>query len=390
MGSSLITLWHDQRVRQLLYQVSLGLFLVFIVWALVSNTVSNMAARGISPGLSFLSGPANFSIAQVLIEFTPRSSAARAFVVGLLNTLIVSFLGVIFATLAGFVLGVMRLSDNPLVRSVATCYVEIFRNVPLLLQIFFWYTAILKPLPTPRDVYEKGQEVFLGITNRGLHIPAPETDASFTWVWLIFLLGVAVTFFLARFAKKRRLATGKDFPILTVGVGLILVLPALVFVALGSPLALISSEMGNFRLEGGITIIPEFVALLVALSMYTAAFIGEIVRSGIQAVPKGQTEAARALGLKHGRILRMVIIPQAMRVIIPPLTSQYLNLTKNSSLAVAIAYPDLVAVFAGTILNQTGRAVEIIAITMGVYLLLSLIISGLLNYYNARAKLITR
>lgn len=372
--------WYDPRVRSLFFQ-AVAIALVFWAgWTLVDNTLANMESRGISTGFGFLDETAGFGIIMSLVPYDATMTYGRTFWVGLTNTLLVSAMGIVAATILGFVIGVARLSSNWLVAKVSLVYIEVIRNIPLLLQIFFWYFAVLGALPSPRQSIDVGGTFFLN--NRGLYVPEPLTQEGFGLVWIAILAAVAAVIGLRRWAKKRQLATGQIFPTFKVGVAILLVVPVLAFLAAGSPLAWEMPELRGFNFGGGITIIPELAALWVALSLYTASFIAEIVRSGILAVSKGQTEAAKALGLPNGLTLRLVVIPQAMRVIIPPLTSQYLNLTKNSSLATAIGYPDLVAVFMGTTLNQTGQAVEVVAITMAVYLTISLTISLFMNIYN--------
>jgi general L-amino acid transport system permease protein len=380
--------WNDPRLRSLLFQALFLAAVLGLIAFVVHNTLANLESRGISTGFAFLSNEAGFGIIQTLIDYSETSSFGRTFVVGLLNTLLVSLLGIVLATLLGFVIGVARLSGNWLVARLAAVYVEVFRNVPLLLQIFFWYFAVLRALPRPRDSLSLGEAVFLNL--RGLYLPRPLFEPGFGWVVAALAAGVAAAVLLARFARQRRERTGRDLPGGGIGLGLIVLLPGLAFVLTGMPLGWELPELQGFNFRGGITVIPELAALLLALSIYTAAFIAEIVRSGILAIDKGQTEAAAALGLRRGQVLRLVVIPQALRVIIPPLTSQYLNLLKNSSLATAIGYPDLVNVFAGTTLNQTGQAVEVIAMTMGVYLAISLAISLFMNWYNAQIALTER
>ncbi len=330
---------------------------------------------------------AGFGILQSLIPYTETDSYGRTFVVGLLNTVLVSVLGIFAATILGFFLGVGRLSKNWLISKVCTVYIEIFRNIPLLLQIFFWYYAVLRTLPSPRQSIE-----FLGsfLNIRGLYMPELVGTDGFNLVWIAFFAGLAATWLMKRWADKRRDATGQDFPTLYAGFGLILGLPFIVFLIMGMPLTVEHPELQGFNFAGGMVLIPELMALWFALTIYTAAFIAEIVRGGILSVPNGQLEAASALGLPRGKTLRFIILPQALRVIIPPLTSQYLNLTKNSSLATAIGYPDLVSVFAGTTLNQTGQAIEVIFMTMAVYLTLSILTSIFMNWYNSRKALIER
>jgi len=303
---------------------------------------------------------------------------------------VLSFIGIIFATILGFIIGIMRLSHNWVISKLAAGYVEFFRNIPLLLQIFVWYNVVLKPLPGPRQSLEVAG-VF--INNRGVYSPKPLFTDAWWFVVFAFVAGLIGTWAVAKWAKKRQMETGQPFPVGWTALGLIIGLPLVTYfivsLVAGNPVHFDYPELKGFNYRGGMRIIPEFVAMLLALSIYTAAFIGEIVRAGIQAVSHGQTEAALALGLTRGQMLRLVVIPQAMRVIIPPLTSQYLNLTKNSSLAVAIAYPDLVAV-GGTILNQTGQAIEIIGLWMLIYLSLSLATSAFMNWYNAKMRLVER
>ncbi len=380
--------WNDPRLRALLFQLVFLVAVLGLLGFIVHNTLANLHTRGISTGFDFLANEAGFGIIQTLVEYSETSSFGRTFLVGLLNTLLVSVLGILLATLLGFVIGIARLSGNWLVSRLAAVYVEVFRNIPLLLQIFFWYFAVLRALPRPRDSLSLGDAVFLNL--RGLYLPRPLFEPGFGWVFAALMLAVTAALLLAAWARRRRLATGQGLPSGWIGLGLILLLPSLAFVLTGAPLGWELPALKGFNFQGGITVIPELAALLLALTIYTAAFIAEIVRAGILSVPKGQTEAAAALGLKRRHVLRLVIIPQALRVIIPPLTSQYLNLLKNSSLATAIGYPDLVNVFAGTTLNQTGQAVEVIAMTMAVYLSISLSISLFMNWYNARIALTER
>jgi general L-amino acid transport system permease protein len=308
--------------------------------------------------------------------------------VGFLNTILIAFVGVVLATAIGFTIGIARLSDNWLIRKLATIYIETFRNIPLLLQILFWYVAVLKPLPGPKESVDIFGSFF--INNRGIYFPALKSGWGFVGIILVAVVGVVITMMISRWAKARQARTGEQFPLFAVGLGLIVGLPFVTLIILSFIFGYDVPKLEAFNYTGGIVIIPEFIALLLALSIYTASFIAEIVRAGIQSVSHGQSEAAHALGVRPRQTLKLVIIPQAMRVIIPPLTSQYLNLTKNSSLAVVIAYPDLTAVFAGTVLNQTGQAVEIIAITMAIYLTISLLTSGFMNWYNAKKALVER
>lgn len=378
--------WNDPKYRAIFFQVVFALGLIYFIVSIVHNTLVNMEARGISTGFAFLSEKAGFGIMQSLVEYTEQSSYGRTFVVGLLNTLLVAALGIFLATILGFVMGVARLSNNWLIAKIATVYIEIFRNIPLLLQIFFWYFAVLRTLPLPRQSISLGLGMEINV--RGFYLPGPVPESGFWMTALAFLLSLIGVFFIRRWAKKRQEASGKQFPVAWVSLGLVTGLPLLVFLLSGQPLSLEYPELKGFNFRGGITMVPELLALTLALIIYTGAFIAETVRAGILAVDHGQTEASMALGLKRGQAMRLVIIPQALRVIIPPLTSQYLNLTKNSSLATAIGYPDLVNVFMGTTLNQTGQAVEIIAMTMAVYLAASLSISYLMNWYNKKVALV--
>lgn len=377
--------WNNAQNRALLFQILLAIGVSVFFAFIANNTVHNLQQRGISTGFAFLGQKAGFGIIQHIIPYTENDTYGRTFIVGLFNTILVSVLGIICATTLGFIIGVARLSSNWLVSKLAAVYIETFRNLPLLLQIFFWYFAVLRSLPSPRNSLHIGEKFFLNI--RGVYLPDPVFQQGFGWVEGAVILAVLITIILKRWAKKRQEDTGEQFPVLLSSTGLILILPAAAYFATGRPLAWEYPVLKGFNFQGGITIIPELAALLIALSVYTASLIAEIVRSGILSVSHGQTEAAYALGLRPGKNLRLVIIPQAMRVIIPQMTSQYLNLVKNSSLATAIGYPDLVAVFAGTTLNQTGQAIEVIAMTMAVYLTISLTISYFMNWYNARSQM---
>ena len=381
-------LWRRPVFRSVVFQALLVLGVISIGHYLFTNTLHNLEQRGISTGFGFLESEAGFAVIQSLIDYDETHTFGRTFLVGLLNTILVSGLGIVLATIIGFLMGVARLSRNWLLARLATVYIETFRNIPLLLQIMFWYFAVLQPLPRPRQSLELGGIFFLN--NRGFYLPAPVYESGFWVVPAVFMAAVVGVFFMARWARKRQEATGQPFHTIYVSIVLLVGLPLLAFFAAGAPLGWEMPALKGFNFQGGTAVIPELAALLLALSIYTAAFIAEAVRSGILAVSHGQTEAAYALGLRPGVTLRLVIIPQALRVIIPQLTSQYLNLTKNSSLATAVGYPDLVAVFAGTTLNQTGQAVEVIAMTMAVYLTLSLSISMFMNWYNKRKQLVER
>ncbi|MGM0785705.1 MAG: amino acid ABC transporter permease [Pseudomonadota bacterium] len=380
--------WRDRAKRALLFQAVLIAAVAAFLLYIIGNTQENLAARGITTGFGFLTNTSGFGIGQTLIEYSSKSTYGRTFFVGLLNTLLVSALGVLAATIIGFTVGIARLSPNWLIARLASGYIEIFRNIPLLLQIFFWYFAVLQALPSPRQSLSFGETAFLNV--RGLFLPEPQFLSGFGLIPVALVVAIAASVALVVWNKRRHEATGQRVPAGWLSLGLVIGLPLLVLVGTGVPVTWEVPELRGFNFGGGITIIPEFLALWLALSIYTASFIAEIVRSGIQAIPHGQTEAAQALSLPQGLVLRLVIIPQALRVIIPPLTSQYLNLIKNSSLATAIGYPDLVSVFAGTTLNQTGQAIEVIAMTMAVYLTISLLVSLFMNWFNARVALVER
>lgn len=375
-------------VRAWLFQVIAVLAVISVAIYLIHNTVTNLSNRGITSGFAFLDRSAGFGIVQHLIDYEQGDTYGRVFLVGLLNTLLVSALCIVFASFLGFFLGLARLSENWLLRKLSTIYIETFRNIPPLLQIFFWYFAVLRNLPGPRQAVSAFDLAFL--SNRGLYIPAPQFgEGLLAFIVAIVLAGVASTG-LFRFNKTHQIKTGQQRRTWPVALGLFIVLPLIAQGIFGAALHWDVPELRGFNFRGGMALIPELAALTLALSVYTSAFIAEIIRAGIQSVPHGQHEAARSLGLPHPVTLRQVIIPQALRVIIPPLTSQYLNIVKNSSLAAAIGYPDMVSLFAGTVLNQTGQAIETIAITMSVYLIISLGISLLMNIYNRRIALIER
>jgi len=378
----------DPRVRAWLFQIITVVAVVAMGWYLFDNTQTNLQHRGITSGFDFLERSAGFGIAQHLIAYTEADSYARVFVIGLLNTLLVTFIGVILATLLGFIIGVARLSPNWIISKLATVYVEVFRNIPPLLQILFWYFAVFLTMPGPRNSHNFGDTFF--VSSRGLNMPAALMADGF-WSFVIsIVVAIVAVVLMCRWANKRFEDTGVPFHKFWTGLALLLVIPTLCALIFGAPLHWEMPQLKGFNFVGGWVLIPELLALTLALTVYTAAFIAEIVRSGIKSVSHGQTEAARSLGLRNGPTLRKVIIPQALRVIIPPLTSQYLNLAKNSSLAAGIGYPEMVSLFAGTVLNQTGQAIEVIAITMSVYLAISISISLLMNWYNKRIALIER
>ena len=374
----------NRSVQGVFYQlITLGLVALGIYY-IVTNTARNMLERGLASGFHFLGVESQFDIGMTLIEYSPTSTYFDSFIVGLLNTLLVAGIGILFATIIGFTVGIMRLSSNWLIAKIAEAYVEILRNIPLLLQIFFWYFAVLRALPKPKQSLELYDSFFLN--NRGLFIPdtvfGEGSSIIFYLLWLTIIISIGIFIW----AKRRQNRTGERFPAFYVSTALILGTFFISLAATGFPVSFEYPELKGFNFKGGVKLIPELVALTFALAMYTASFIAEVVRGGIMAVSKGQTEAAKSVGLKQNLILRLIIIPQALRVIVPPLTNQYLNLTKNSSLAAAIAYPDLVLVFAGTALMQTGQAIEIIGMVMGVYLFLSLFTSLVMNLFNRFMK----
>lgn len=375
-------------VRAWLFQIIAIVAVLGVAGYLIHNTVTNLSNRGITSGFAFLERSAGFGIVQHLIDYTEGDTYARVFLVGLTNTLLVSALCIVFASFLGFFIGLARLSDNWLLRKISAVYIEIFRNIPPLLQIFFWYFAVLRNLPGPRQALSALDIAF--VSNRGLYIPWPEY-APGTWPFIIALLLAACgSLLLFRYNRAFQLKSGQLRPTWPAALAMLILFPLIAHWGFGSAMHWNVPELRGFNFRGGFALIPELAALTLALSVYTSSFIAEVIRAGIQSVPHGQQEAARSLGLPNPVTLRQVIIPQAMRVIIPPLTSQYLNIVKNSSLAAAIGYPDMVSLFAGTVLNQTGQAIETIAITMGVYLIISLLISLLMNIYNRKIRLIER
>jgi general L-amino acid transport system permease protein len=365
-------------VLQLLFVAALA----WISYEIVANARANLQAQRITAGFGFLANNAGFDVSQSLIPYSGSDPYTRVFLVGLLNTLLVSVIGIFFATIIGFLVALGRLSPNWLLSRIAGGYVELIRNLPVLFQILFWYLAVLAALPNPRQSISMFDSFFL--SNRGLVIPKPVGQAGFEPFVFALLIAVVAAIVLWRYARRQLYESGRMIKVWPWALGLIIGLPLVSTLIFGLPVTFEVPVLKGFNFAGGSRVIPEFVALTLALSLYTAAFIAEIVRAGILSVHKGQMEAGSSLGLQRGSVLRLIVIPQAMRVILPPLTNQYLNLTKNSSLAVAIGYPDLVSVFAGTTLSQTGQAIEIIGITMGVYLLLSLITSAIMSFYGWR------
>jgi len=384
----LLRAWYDKETRSIIIQIIAAALIIAFFAYIINNAALNLAKIGKDINFGFLWQNASYDINQHLIEYSSTSSHFQAMIVGLINTLLVAVAGIILATILGFLLGIMRLSNNWLTQKIAYVYIEYVRNVPVLLHILLLYGLILNALPRPKSSYNLNDTFFLN--NRGLQMPSPEFESLF-WVVLAFVAsGLAFSLWFKRYAKKVQDATGKISPVAMISIGAIVLLPMAVYFLLGSPIVWDVPALKGFNFKGGFVLRPEFIALWIALSMYTAAFIGEIVRAGIIAISHGQTEAAQALGLSNNLILKLVVIPQALRVIIPPLTSQYLNLAKNSSLALAIGYMDVVATIGGISLNQTGREMECMLIVMAIYLTISLLISSGMNWYNNRIQLVER
>ncbi|MBU0723420.1 MAG: amino acid ABC transporter permease [Alphaproteobacteria bacterium] len=376
---------NDERYRAVFYQIVVFGLIAWGGWYLVSNTSHNLASRGMSSGFGFLGNTAGFDIAWFIIPYDPRMSYGRVFLVGITNTLIVSLIAIVFTTVLGFIIGILRLSKNWLIAKLAAWYVELLRNTPLLLQILFWYLAVFSLLPRPRDSVSI-LEVFQ-LNNRGFYFPSPVPGELFWLTMLAVLIAIAGTYALNVWSNRRQAETGIRFPVLWPSLAILFLLPGLVFLASGTPLSFTYPVLQGFNFVGGTSVPPAFCALFVALVVYHSAFIGENVRAGIQSVSHGQTEASHSLGLKPTLTFRLVIIPQAMRAIIPPLISAWMNVVKNSSLAIAIGFPDLVAVFMQTSLNQSGHAIEIVAMVMAFYMVVSLTISAALNVYNKSVQL---
>ena len=383
-----IAIYNRPKIRAVFYQFVLLAMVVWLGYEFALNVKANLDALKIASGFGFLDNTAGFAVNQSLIPYNESDTYGRVFLVGLLNTLLVAGIGIVLATILGFFIGIARLSRNWLLARLAEAYVELIRNLPLLFQLLFWYLAVLGTLPGPRQSISLFGEVFLN--NRGVIVPAPIAGKGAGAVVAVFAVSVIAIVALKLWATRLQMRTGRQVPLLWISLTLLVVPSLVALIATGFPIGFERPELRGFNFVGGIRLLPEFIALLVALTTYTAAFIAEVVRAGLLAVPRGQSEAASALGLRRGLTLRLIVVPQALRVIVPPLTNQYLNLTKNSSLAVAVGYPDLFAVFAGTTLHQTGQAIEIIAITMAVYLAISLITSGLMNWYNAHIRIAER
>ncbi len=382
-----IPFWNDPTKRALLYQIGVLVMVGCLSYYLINNTIANLERQAIATGFDFLEKESSFEIGESLIFYSAADTYGRALIVGVLNTLKVSFIGIVITVILGVFIGVARLSTNWLLAKMSAIYIELFQDIPVLLQLFFWYAFFYEMLPSPRQALNPIAGVFL--SNRGLVFGVPAAHPAHTYMAIAFGIACLAVYFLNRWARKRQALTGQAFPVVRTAIGLMIGLPLLVWVAFGFPTAMDMPKLGGFNFEGGVNLSPEFAALLLGLVLYTAAFVAEIVRAGIQAISRGQTEAAESLGLKKGLILHLVILPQALRVIIPPLTSQMLNLTKNSSLAVAIGFPDFVSV-AGTTINQTGQAIEGVAMIMIVYLCFSLLTSAFMNWYNKKKALVER
>lgn len=382
---SLLSFLNNNETRAIAFQVITLLIIVFVFYSGIDNLIANIEAREIHTGFAFLSNRAGFDINESMITYTPEHSNLQVFYVGLINTLVVAVVGIIFATIIGLIIGIARLSNNWLISKLAGGYIELFRNIPILIQILFWYNIALITLPSPRGSFNFFDSIF--INKRGIYVPEPVSEPGFVWVLITLVLGVVLTVFMKRHFKQKHEKTGIYTNTIGHTIGLVLGLPLVVFLLLGSPMYFDYPSLQGFNFKGGRTFSPEFLALTFALSIYTATYIAEAIRSGIEAVNKGQKEAAAALGLTQTQSLKLVVLPQALRVAIPPTINQYLNLTKNSSLATAIGYPELMSAFGGTVLNQVGQAVEILGMTMAVYLVISLCISLLLNIVNKKMSI---
>ncbi len=381
----MLSFLRDRKIRGYLFQLITIIGVVAFLWYIGVNTSHNIEQRGIKTGFGFLNSTAGFGINDSPIPYNPSDTYGRVFLVGLLNTLIVSFVAIILSTILGVIIGIFRLSENWMIKKLSAAYIEIFRNIPILLQILFWYNVVLRSLPSPRNSIDLFGKIF--INNRGLYIPKPAWDATTISIIASIFIVIIFIFFLNKWANKRQEKTGEEFPVLLTSMVLLIVVPIIAYFIGGANLEFSYPHLRGFNFQGGKQYYPEFIALALAISVYTATFIAEAVRSGIEAVPKGQKEAAASLGLSSYQSLKLVILPQSIRIAIPPIINQYLNVVKNSSLATAIGYPELITVFAGTTLNQTGQAIEIISITMLVYLIISLLVSAILNWINFKMKI---
>jgi general L-amino acid transport system permease protein len=382
-----VPFWLDPKKRAVIFQIFILCMVGLLAYYLVSNTIANLEKQKIATGWGFLNKESSFEIGESLISYSAASTYARALVVGALNTLKVAFIGILITLILGTIAGVARLSSNWLVSKLAGLYIEVMQDIPVLLQLFFWYAIFYESLPSPRQALCPVSGLYL--CNRGVAFAVPEANPAHKYMFLAFVIACALIYIIRRWAKKRQEQTGRHFPVLRVSISIIIGFPLVVWLAFGAPTALNAPKLVGFNFKGGVTVSPEFIALLMGLVLYTAAFVAEVVRAGIQSVSRGQREAAMSIGLRPPLVLNLVILPQALRVIIPPLTSQMLNLTKNSSLAVAIGFPDFVSV-ANTTINQTGQAIEGVALIMAVYLVFSLSTSAFMNWYNKKVKLVER
>lgn len=381
----MLALLRNQKIRGILFQLLTVIGLVAFLWYIGSNTVANIEQRGIQTGFGFMNGTSGFGIDQSPIAYTEEDTHGRVFIVGLLNTIIIAFVGIVLATMVGLVIGVLRLSNNWLIAKLAKAYVDFFRNIPLLLQILFWYNVVLRAMPSPKQSYSFFDTIF--INNRGLYFPLPEYNVTFFTMLASLFIALFASIALNTWANRRKEATGEDVTVFPFAIGMFIFFPILAYFIGGAHLNFSFPELRGFNFKGGKTLSPEFLALTFALTIYTATFIAEAVRSGIAAVSHGQKEAAASMGFSPYQSLKLVVLPQAIRIAIPPIINQYLNLIKNSSLATAVGYPEIVTVFAGTSLNQVGQAIEIISMTMLVYLVISLVVSALLNWFNHKMKI---
>lgn len=382
------TFYNNPKYRAWFYQALLIFFLGGFFYVIIGNTLSNMAAQGIKSGFAFLETSTSFDVLMSLISFESTDTYTRLFLVGVLNTILVSIIGIIFSTIIGFIIGIAYFSPNLLIRKLATLYVEIFRNIPVILQVLFWYTAVLATLPSLKDSLSLGDSIFLN--NRGLYIPRLIGEEGSSFVYISIFFSIIAIFILKRWAKKRQDLTGEQFPVFWSSLAIFFGLPLLVTLITGIPFDVDYPQLNRFNFSGGISIIPELMALSIALSIYTGAFIADAVRAGIQSVPHGQTEAARSIGLKENKIMSLIIVPQSLRVITPVLNSEYQSLVKNSTIATAIGYPELFTVFAGSALNQVGQAIEMMFMTLAVYFAINMFISFAMNQLNKNNELTSR
>jgi general L-amino acid transport system permease protein len=382
-----VPFWLDPKKRAIMFQIGTFCLVGLLAYYLISNVLANLERQSIATGFSFLQKESAFEIGESLISYSSADTYARALLVGALNTLKVSFIGILITVILGTIVGIARLSTNWLVSKIAGLYIEVMQDIPVLLQLFFWYAIFYETLPSPREAVSPFPGVFL--CNRGAAFAVPESHPAHVYMLIAFVAGCVLAFIVRHWARRRQEKTGQPFPVFTVAMAIVLGSPLLTWLLFGAPLKMDVPELIGFNFKGGMNVSPEFMALLLGLVLYTAAFVAEVVRAGIQSVSKGQREAAMAIGLRPNQVLNLVILPQALRVIIPPLTSQMLNLTKNSSLAVAIGYPDFVSV-ANTTINQTGQSIEGVALIMAVYLVFSLSTSAFMNWYNKKSRLVER